>query len=149
LVEVYPKPGGPASTTIGATLDPADGAVTVTVVVPATLVFCVEVAVTVTDVFEVTVGAVSRPPGEIVPALAVQVTPVLKLPVPPTTAVHWVEAPELIVLGEQLTVTDVTLEELDPPLPPQAAKPMMLPNASNSPNLRIITTFLLQRISLG
>jgi len=46
------------------------------------------VAVTVTDVIVVTEGAVNKPVEEIVPALAVHVTPVLKLPVPLTVAVH-------------------------------------------------------------
>lgn len=133
---------------MGATLDPADGAVTVTLAVPDTLVFCVETAVIVTDTFEVTLGAVNRPDEEIEPALVLQVTPVLKLPVPPTVAVHWLVPPELTVIGEQLTVTDVTLE-LPPPLPPQAAIPRMLPNTSNSPSIRIVTIGLLQRISLG
>jgi hypothetical protein len=94
----------------------------------------------------VTEGAVNTPAEEMDPALALQVTALLKLPVPPTVALHWLVPPELTVPGEQLTVTEVTLE-LDPP-PPQAAIPMMLATASNSPNLRIITTNLLQRISL-
>jgi hypothetical protein len=111
----------------------------VTLAVPATLVFCVEVAVTVTEVIVVTEGAVNKPVEEIVPALVVHVTPVLKLPVPFTVAEHWLVPPELTVVGEQLTVTDVTVEPDDPPLPPQAAITITLPNTSNSPNLRTIT----------
>jgi hypothetical protein len=72
----------------GATLPPAEGGFTVTLAVPATLVFCVEVAVTVTVVIVVTEGALNRPAAEIVPALALQVTALLKLPVPFTVAVH-------------------------------------------------------------
>jgi hypothetical protein len=123
----------------GATFPPAAGGFTVTLAVPDTLVFCVEVAVTVTDVIVVTEGAVNKPAEEIVPALAVHVTPVLKLPVPLTVAEHWLVPPELTVVGEQLTVTDVTVEPDDPPLPPQATITIMLPNTSNSPNLRTIT----------
>jgi len=123
----------------GATLPPAAGGFTVTLAVPATLVFCVEVAVTVTDVIVVTEGAVNKPAEEIVPALALHVTPELKLPVPLTVAEHWLVPPELTVVGEQLTVTDVTVDDDDPPLPPQAAITTMLPSTSNSPNLRIIT----------
>jgi hypothetical protein len=60
--------------------------------------------------------------------------------VPLTVAAHWLVPPELTVVGEQLTVTDVIVELEDPPpLPPQAAITTMLPNTSNSPNLRIIT----------
>ncbi len=147
LVEVYPKPGGPASTTIGAELPLAVEGLTATVAVPATPLFCTDVAVTVSTRLVVTVGAVSNPEEEMDPALALQLTAVLKLPVPVTTAEHWLVPPELTEVGEQLTLTEATVE-LPPPLPPQAASPMMLATASNSPNLRIITTCLLQRISL-
>lgn len=109
-----------------------------TLAVPATLVVCVEVAVTVTAVIVVTEGAVNKPVEEMVPALVVHVTPVLKLPVPLTVAEHWLVPPELTVVGEQLTLTEVTVDD-DDPLPPQAAIPIMLPNTSNSPNLRTIT----------
>jgi hypothetical protein len=111
----------------------------VTLAVPATLVFCVDVAVTVTDVIVVTEGAVNKPVEETEPAVALQVTPELKLPVPLTVAVHWLVPPEVTVVGEQLTATDVTVEPEDPPLPPQAAITIMLPSTSNSPILRIIT----------
>jgi len=43
----------------------------------------------VTDVVEDTTGAVNRPVDEIVPALALHVTALLKLPVPVTVAEHW------------------------------------------------------------
>lgn len=120
---------------------------TVTVAVPETLVFWVEVAVTVTVCVEVTVGAVSKPELEIEPVLALQVTAVLKLPVPPTMAEHWLVPPELTVEGEQLTWTEVTVEEEDPPLLPQAAIHITLPSKHNNPKLR--TIFLLQRMSLA
>jgi hypothetical protein len=93
----------------------------------------------VTEVIVVTEGAVNKPAEEIVPALALHETPVLKLPVPFTVAEHWLVPPELTVVGEQLTATDVIVEPEDPPLPPQAAIRTMLPHTSNSPNLRIIT----------
>jgi len=49
------------------------------------------------------------------------------------------------VLGEQLTLTPVTLlDGFDPPpLPPQAAMPRMLAIANHNPMLRIVTTCLL------
>lgn len=62
--------------------------VTVRVNVPNFEVSCVEVAVIVTGVLEATTGAVNKPAVVIVPALAAQVTAVLKLPVPVTVAVH-------------------------------------------------------------
>jgi hypothetical protein len=148
LVEVYPRLDGPASTTIGAELPLAEEGLTATVAVPATPLFCAEVAVTVSTMLVVTVGAVSNPEEEMLPALALQLTAVLKFPVPVTVAVHWLVPPEVIELGEQLTPTETTLELPPPPLPPHAAKPIMLATASNSPNLRIITTCLLQRIAL-
>ena len=59
---------------------------TVTVAVPDLVVSCVEVAVTVTDVIEATIGAVNKPADVIDPALAVHDTAELKLPVPETVA---------------------------------------------------------------
>jgi len=73
---------------IGATLPPPAGGFTLMFAVPAMLVFCVEVAVTVTEIIVVTLGAVNKPVEAIEPALAVQVTDVLKLPVPLTVAAH-------------------------------------------------------------
>jgi hypothetical protein len=61
-------------------------ACTVIVAVPALVVSCVLVAVTVTDPVEL--GAVNKPLPLIVPPLAVQVTAELKLPVPCTIAWH-------------------------------------------------------------
>ena len=83
-----------------------------------------EVAVTVTEVVEVTTGAVSKPVDETEPALAPQVTPVLKFPVPLTFAEHWLVCPEVTVDGEQLTLTAVTVGAplLPPPPPPQASE---------------------------
>jgi hypothetical protein len=62
---------------------------TVTVAVPNLLVSCVEVAVIVTcsDTTPPD-GAVNKPELEMVPALAIQVTPELKAPVPITVAKH-------------------------------------------------------------
>ena len=56
---------GPASTISGATLFAATVGVTVSVAVPALLVSCVEVAVTVTEVLPLTIGAVNNPADEI------------------------------------------------------------------------------------
>jgi hypothetical protein len=103
------------------------------------VVFCTDVAVTVSTRLVVTTGAVNKPVVEIEPALALHVTDVLKLPVPLTVAVHWLLPPEVTVVGEQLTLTEVTVDPEEPPLPPQAAITIMLPNTSNSPNLRTIT----------
>jgi hypothetical protein len=145
LVEMKLCGAGPASTVIGAILLPLE-VVTVTVAVPATLLFCTDVAVTVTT--WLVEGAVSNPEAEIVPALALQFTEELKLPVPVTVAEHWLVPFGATVAGEQLTPTETTLELPPPPFPPQAAKPITLATASNSTNLRIITTCLLQRIAL-
>jgi hypothetical protein len=126
---------GPASTTRGATF--AAVVPTVTVAVPETLVFWVEVAVTVT--VEVVVGAVSTPAEVMVPALELHVTEVLKLPVPFTVAVHWLVPPGVTVEGEQLTVTDVTVEE-ELPLPPQAAIHITFTATRNkNPSLRTVS----------
>lgn len=78
---------GPESTMIGSTLFAAPG-FTVTIVFPDLLVSCDEVAVIVTCVGEDTTGAVNSPEDEIEPALAVQVTSLLKFPVPVTVAEH-------------------------------------------------------------
>ena len=66
-----------------------------------------------------------------------QVTAVLKLPVPLTFAEHWLVPPEVMVDGEQLTLTPVILEAVDPPpLPPQAASHITQTTASNKRTLR-------------
>jgi hypothetical protein len=64
----------------------------------------------------------------------------LKDPVPLTVAEHWLVAPEAIVVGEQLTVTPVTVEELllPPPPPPQAASNVTTATTSNNPRLRTL-----------
>jgi hypothetical protein len=101
-----------------------------------------EVAVTVTSKVASTVGAVYRPEEEIDPGLPVaaltfQVTEVLKLPVPFTVAEHWLVPPEVTVVGEQLTLTEVMVVLLDPPPPPpQAASHRTLSTASNKEILR-------------
>jgi hypothetical protein len=83
------RPGGPASTMIGATLFVAWARFTETVVFPDLVLSWVEVAVIVTssDTFP-ELGAVNKPDAEIEPALADHVTPGLKLPVPVTDAEH-------------------------------------------------------------
>jgi hypothetical protein len=53
---------------------------------------------------------VNKPELEMVPALAVHVTPELKLPVPITVAEHWLVWPYRMVEGEQLTLTEVIVE---------------------------------------
>jgi hypothetical protein len=95
------------------------------------------VAVTVTSRLTVTVGAVSSPEEEIVPAVVLQVTFVLKLPVPLTDAVHWLVPPDVTEEGKQLTLTLVMVElVLDPPLPPQAAIQSTPVKTRKSPTLR-------------
>jgi len=114
---------GPASTMMGCTLVVCCVGFTVTVAVPDLLMSWTEVAVIVTC-SEVTPpdGAVSKPEVEIVPALAIHVTPELKFPVPITVAEHWLVWPYRMVEGEQVTVTDVIEDDPPPPLlEPQAA----------------------------
>src|SRR5271157_2072205 len=75
---------GPASTVSGCRFT----GLMITVAVPDSAVFCVEVAVIVTDVGPETTGAVKVPLVLIEPALAFQVTLVVKAPVPVTVAKH-------------------------------------------------------------
>jgi hypothetical protein len=125
---------GPASTTMGCTLFACCVGFTVTVAVPDFEVSCVEVAVIVTcSAVTPPEGAVNKPEFEMVPALAVHVTPELKLPVPVTVAEHWLVWPYRMVEGEQLTLTEVIVD--DPPLllpPPQATISVRLASTSNS-----------------
>jgi hypothetical protein len=89
FVEVKVCGSGPASTTIGWTLFVCWAGFTVTVAAPDLLVSCVEVAVIVTcSDLAPPDGAANKPELEMVPALAVHVTPELKLPVPVTVAEH-------------------------------------------------------------
>ncbi len=102
-----------------------------------------EVAVTVTSNVASTVGAVYKPEEEIDPALPVgaltlQVTEVLKLPVPFTVAEHWLVPPEVTVEGEQLTLTEVMVGIFDPPPLPQAASHRTLSTASDKGILRVM-----------
>jgi hypothetical protein len=91
--------------------------------------------VIVTEVVEDTVGAVNEPEEDICPALALHVTVVVKFPVPMTVAEHWLVCPDVMVDGEQESVTEVIVD--DPPLlPPQAAISMKLPIASRIASLR-------------
>jgi hypothetical protein len=92
------------------------GGVTVTVALANLVESAALVAFTVTEVLEVTVGAVNRPELDTVPAVAVHVTEVLEEPV--TVAVNCLVAPEATVadvgLTETLTgVTTVTLAVAD------------------------------------
>ena len=102
--------------------------VTVTVAVPVAVLVCDDMAVTVTGVLTLTACAVNRPVESTVPALAAQVTAVVKEPVPTTVAVHWLVWPDWIDVGVQETVTDVTVAVLDPP--PQAAMPKSATNVT-------------------
>ena len=106
-----------------------------TVAVPDSLVFSVEVAVIVTDVGPVTTGAVKVPAELMEPALAVQVTELVKVPVPVTVAKHVSSWPDWMVDGKQLVVTPVTLDGFA--LEPQAASQSTLPMTRKNPNLRI------------
>ena len=124
----------------GATLLAAEVGFTATVAVPDMDVFWVEVAVTVTFVAADTIGAVKSPEDDIWPAFVLQVTVVLKLPVPITVAEHWLVWPEVTVAGEHDAVTDVMVVEPPPPLllPPHAAISMTVPIASRIASLRTI-----------
>ncbi len=114
---------------------------------PAYMVFCVEVAVTVTSRLVVTTGAVSTPDEEIEPAEALQVTLVLKFPLPVTVAVHWLVPPDVTVVGEQLTLTAVIVEFEDPPLPPQAAIHSTPVTTRNNPILRTMISPVLANVA--
>ena len=102
---------------MGCTLFACCAGFTVTVAAPDLLVSWVEVAVIVTcSVVTPPEGAVNKPELEMVPALAVQVTPELKFPVPITVAEHWLVCPYRMVEGEQVTVTEVIVDDPPPPL---------------------------------
>lgn len=100
----------PAVIVVGLTLivTVGGGAVTVIVAEPDTFVnpACNEVAVHVADPKPL---GVSAPPEVIVPPVAVQVTPVLKAPLPCTIAVQVAVCAVVIVAGEADTVTEVTV----------------------------------------
>jgi hypothetical protein len=83
-------------------------ACTVIVASPDTARFCTLVAVTITA--PAAAGAVKRPVGLMVPALADHVTEELKLPVPCTFALHWEIWLVTTVDGLQVTETEVTVE---------------------------------------
>jgi hypothetical protein len=101
------------------------GAVTFMVAAPDLVVSCVDMAVTVT--VPTVEGAVNRPEELIVPALALQVTPELYVPVPVTVAVHCevcavcTEA-ELQETETEVMVGGVVRVVIPPPLPPQLTK---------------------------
>ena len=80
-----------------------------------------EMAVTVTWVLAVTAWAVNSPVASMVPALAAQVTVLMKLPVPVTVAVHWLYWPDWSDVGVQDIVIAETVAVELPPL--QAVMP--------------------------
>jgi hypothetical protein len=111
---------------------------------------CTDVAVTVTAVLEATTGAVNTavvPEAEMVPALAVNVTPGLKLPVPYTTAEHELVWPDIRVSGAHVRVppvivigvTGVIVPPLDPPPPGQPQRNIV--PAAKSPATNIFFVF--------
>jgi hypothetical protein len=107
---------------------------------PDLLLSCVEVAVTVRVVVVETVGAVSRPPEEIVPPALTgasdHVTVELKLPVPVMVAEHWLVPPDCTVDGVQVTLTELIVDPPLPLLPPQATMSARLPTTISSPIVR-------------
>jgi hypothetical protein len=102
---------------------------------PDLLLSWVEMAVMVTcsDVTPAD-GAVNKPELEMVPALAVHVTPELKFPVPETIAEHWLGWPYRMVKGEQLTLTEMIVDDPPPLLlpPPQAAISVRLASTTSN-----------------
>jgi len=128
---------GPASTVSGCRFT----GLMITVVVPDFAVFSVEVAVMVTVVGARTTGAVKVPLAVIDPALAIQVTPVVKLPVPVTVAEHPINWLDWMGDGKQLAVTPVMVNPLL--LEPQAANHNTLPATSKSLNLHILPVSLM------
>ena len=115
---------------------PAVVGFTVTDVLPLTLVFCVEVAVTVTSKLVVTTGAVSTPDEEIEPAEVDPGDISAEVPASCNAAVHWLVPPDVTVVGEQLGLTAVTVEFEEPPLPPHAAIHSTPVTTRNNPILR-------------
>ena len=103
-----PDGTGVAQVTVTVVTTGGSGGVTMTVTGPGTAPSTL-VAVTVTDIGAITVGAVNTPALEIVPLDADQVTAVLKLPVPLTTTMQVSDAPD--ASGDaQLGTTETTLE---------------------------------------
>ena len=124
---VPPDEIGVAQVTVTEVTAGGGGGVMLTITAPCTEPSTL-VAVTVTDVAAVTVGAVNTPALDIVPLDADQVTAWLKLPVPVTTTVQVSDAPE--ASGDaQLGTTETTLDagsdgsgvELAPPPHPNAS----------------------------
>jgi hypothetical protein len=101
----------------------AETGVTVTVAVPTFVLSWMEAALIETVVLEVTAGAEKTPLTSTVPVLDPHETPVLKLPVPVTVAVHWLVWPDSMEVGAHDTVTAVMVELLEPPPPLQAIIP--------------------------
>jgi hypothetical protein len=112
---------------------------TVTMVLPDLLESCVDVAVIVTITTALVPGAVNTPEEVMDPALAVQLTTLLKFPVPVTVATHWLVCVGVNVVGLQVTVTAV----MDDPLlllpfpPPQAAMASTKTRAAKIASVRI------------
>ena len=90
----------------------------------------------VADAGAETTGAVKTPPDVMEPAVAIQLTVVLKVPVPATVALHWINWLDWMVDGKQATVTLVTVVGLL--LEPQPATHKTAPTTNKRPNLRII-----------
>jgi len=117
----------------------------------------VEVAVTVTEVLLETDGAVNKPEELTLPVLADHVTAELKLPVPDTVAEQLLVWFEVTVAGEQLTLTEVMLEEFTlllplklppPPPPPQATIRNTLPITRTNPSLCTMSPCLVDSASV-
>jgi hypothetical protein len=105
---VAPDEIGVAQVTVTEVTSGRDGGVMLTITAPCTEPSTL-VAVTETGVAAVTVGAVNTPALDIVPLDADQVTALLMLPVPVTTAVQVSDAPE--ARGDaQLGTTEATLD---------------------------------------
>jgi hypothetical protein len=116
------------------------GADTVTVAESDFVGSVAEVAVTLTVVLVATRGAVNSPVAVIVPALAVQLTPVPEVPI--TVAVNCWVAPDATVgaFGETVTVTVCTAVLL----PPHAARKSnrLKPTDPNPPTNVLITSLV-------
>src|SRR5271166_4572421 len=90
----------------------------------------------VADAGAETTGAVKTPADVMEPAVAIQLTIVLKVPVPATVALHWINWLDWMVDGRQATVTLVTVVGLL--LEPQPATHKSALPTNKSPNRRII-----------
>ena len=108
--------------------------VTVMVAVPTLVESWDEAALIETVVLVFTAGAVNKPLLSMVPALAPQITEVVKLPVPVTVDVQELVWPDCTEVGVHDTVTAVMVAVLEP-LPPHA----MIPSRENKARIRART----------